>query len=231
MMALALVWIVALGLGVPAWSAADPVADSLEVEASEPSCLNAAIEAIQSRYDAVNDLRADFTQVTRTVALAGVGSTVSGTVSFAKPGKMRWSYLDPPSLLVSDGHTLWIYDPAFEEVQKLSAANQYLSGASIQFLLGSGSIRRDFSIVERVCSTSSVEMELTPLNPATYERLGILADPRTGDLIRTTISDLLGNVTEVTFSNLEADLNPPADTFQFTPPVGVKVLEIGATSE
>ncbi len=227
MMRLVQAWILAWLLGVPGLSAADRVGDSLEIDASAPTCLDGAIEAIQSRYDVVNDLRADFEQVTRTVALAGPGSIVSGTVWFAKPGKMRWSYVDPPSLLISDGQTLWIYDPRFEEVQKLSAGSEYLSGASIQFLLGSGSIRRDFSIVERTCSKSSVEIDLTPIKPASYERLGIIADPKTGDLIRTTIYDLLGNVTEVTFSNLETDLNPPPETFRFVPPDGVKVLEIG----
>jgi outer membrane lipoprotein carrier protein len=219
-------------LVVPALSVADPGEDGADREAPPPTCLDGAIEAIQNRYGLIDDLRADFEQVTRTAALAGRGSSVSGTVSFAKPGKMRWSYADPPSLLVSDGRTLWLYDPAFKEVQKLSVANSlYLSGASIQFLLGGGNIRRDFSIVERGCSVDSVAIDLTPREPATYERLAIVADRNTGDLIRTTIYDLLGNVTEVRFSNLETDLSPPPETFQFDPPAGVKVLEVGENSE
>ena len=41
----------------------------------------------------------------------------AGAVEFAKPGKMRWSYEAPePSLVVSDGETLWIYDPTRDEV-------------------------------------------------------------------------------------------------------------------
>lgn len=217
-------------LVVPAGSAADSGSDSSDL-APASTCLDDAIEAIQGRYDLVDDLRADFVQVTHSAALAGPGSPVSGTVSFAKPGKMRWSYEDPPSLLVSDGETLWIYDPAFNEVQKMSVGSQYLSGASIQFLLGAGSIRRDFSIAVRVCSAGLVEMDLTPKEPATFERLAIVANPNTGDLIRTTIYDLLGNVTVVTFSNLETGLSLPPETFRFDPPEGVKVLEIGGGPE
>ncbi len=218
--------IFALLLMAPAWSVADPGEDPIEaIEVG--SCLERAIDAIQSRYDHVADLRADFEQVTRSAALPGSGASVSGTVSFAKPGKMRWTYQDPPSLLVSDGETLWIYDPAYKEVQKLSAGSEYLSGASIQFLLGGGNIRRDFTIVERSCSAESIDIDLTPIQPATYERLGIIADPTSGDLKRTTIYDLVGNVTEVTFSNLETDLNPPPETFRFDPPAGVKVMELG----
>ncbi|MFP8878332.1 MAG: outer membrane lipoprotein carrier protein LolA [Myxococcota bacterium] len=225
--------ILAMLLVVAALSVADSGEDRADIEAAPtPTCLDGAIEAIQSRYDLIDDLRADFEQVTRTAALAGRGSSVTGTVSFAKPDKMRWSYADPPSLLVSDGRTLWIYDPAFKEVQKLSVgSSQYLSGASIQFLLGERSIRRDFSVVERGCTVDSVDIDLTPIEPATFERLAIVVDRNTGDLIRTTIYDLLGNVTEVTFSNLRTDLSPPPETFRFDPPAGVKVLEIGGNPQ
>ena len=62
-------------------------------------------------------------QTTRRVALgdgAGDALAASGEVVFAKPGKMRWTYESPePSLVVSDGATLWIYDPKAREVQKL----------------------------------------------------------------------------------------------------------------
>ena len=74
-------------------------------------------------------------------------------------------------------------------------------------------------------------MDLTPKEPATFERLVIVANPNTGDLIRTTIYDLLGNATAVTFSNLETGLKLPPETFRFDPPVGVKVLEIGGGPE
>jgi len=217
-------------LWVPVATMADPLADPREDSdalASSESCLDHAIEAIQHRYDAVDDLRADFQQVTRTAALPGSGTSTSGTVSFAKPGKMRWTYADPPSLLVSDGKTLWIYDPSFNEVQRLAASGEYLSGASIQFLLGRGDIRRDFTISEKSCSADSIEIELRPIQPASFERLEIVADPRSGDLTRTTIFDLIGNVTEVTFSNLETDLHPPPETFRFEPPEGAKVLDVG----
>jgi len=76
-------------------------------------CVDAAVEAIQKQYESVSDLGAAFVQTARSVTLGGAGRTGAdtsrGTVVFAKPGKMRWSYEEPePSLVVSDGKTLWL---------------------------------------------------------------------------------------------------------------------------
>ncbi len=90
---------------------------------SEPGCRDAAVAALQQRYESARDFRADIVQTTRSVALGADSSeqmTSKGTVVFAKPGKMRWSYEEPePSLVVSDGETLWIYDLVFREAEKL----------------------------------------------------------------------------------------------------------------
>ena len=97
-----------------------------------PRASSAPSTSIQRRYEAVRDLSADFVQTTRSVALGGPGSaaTSHGTVVFAKPGKMRWAYDDPePSLVVSDGHWLWIYDPAHQEVQKLAGRRRLPVGS------------------------------------------------------------------------------------------------------
>ena len=98
--------------------------------AGEPSageaCIESTVAAIQRRYGAVRDLRSRFVQETRSVALGGPGavSVSSGTVTFAKPGRMRWSYEAPEeSLVVSDGRWLWIYDPANREAQRFAVSD------------------------------------------------------------------------------------------------------------
>jgi outer membrane lipoprotein carrier protein len=145
---------------------------------------------------------------------------------FAKPGKMRWTYEEPePSEVISDGRTLWLYDPAHSEVQRLPVGDGYMSGAAIQFLLGEGDMTREFRIREKACGTEAAELELLPREPASYERLEVVANPATGDLVRTRIVDLLGNVTEVAFFELEVDRDPPAQTFTFEAPEGVRTLD------
>jgi outer membrane lipoprotein carrier protein len=196
-----------------------------------PACVDAAIDAIQKRYESVSDLSATFVQTTRSVALSGSGRTGAvtsrGTVVFAKPGKMRWSYEEPePSLVVSDGKTLWIYDPAHAEVQRTSVTDGFLSGAAIEFLLGEGDIRRDFRVTALACDDGAVELSLVPRRDASYEKIRLQAGLPGGELRRTTIFDLLGNITEVEFSELRANQNPGEGVFQFEPPDGVSVIDL-----
>ena len=106
-------------------------------------------------------------------------ATSRGRVTLAKPGKMRWTYEEPePSLVVSDGKTVWIYDPAFDEVQKLPAAEGFLTGAAAQFLLGAGDMRRDFKVAAVSCDETAAELELVPRQPATYEKLFLARRPQ-----------------------------------------------------
>jgi outer membrane lipoprotein carrier protein len=205
-------------------------------EAEADPCLRTAVDAIQRRYASIRDLRASFTQISRSVALgmgaSSVGTKAKGTVVFAKPGKMRWSYQEPePSLVVSDGETLWLYDPAHREAQRLGVGGGYLSGAAIQFLLGQGDIFRDFRVRAESCSPAAAELELIPRRAASYERLRIRVDSPTGEILETTVVDLLGNVTEVAFSDIRVNLDPAPGLFRFEPPAGVRVIDLEPGAE
>jgi outer membrane lipoprotein carrier protein len=199
--------------------------------APEPAsaCVERAVDAIQKRYETVRDLQADFVQTARSVALGAEGgvTTSRGRVTFAKPGRMRWAYAEPePSLVVSDGEWLWVYDPARQEAQKLAVSEGFLSGAAIQFLLGEGRIRRDFTVKAVVCSAERVELELIPRRDASYEKLRVRSDPATGELLETTVFDLIGNVTKVEFSATRTNLGPSDELFRFRPGPDVRVLEL-----
>ncbi len=194
------------------------------------ACARAAVAAVQARYEGVRDLEARFAQTSRALALAGSGRppTSRGSVRFAKPGKMRWSYEEPePSLVVSDGQTLWLFDPARAEVQRLPVGDGYFSGASIQFLLGQGDVLRDFEVTAQRCDEEVADLVLRPRRPESFERLEVRALRRTGDLLRTTVVDLLGNATEVEFSQIRVNQDPPPEAFGFDPPPGVRVIEVG----
>ncbi len=202
----------------------------------EPSdhaaCIESTVAAIQRRYGAVRDLRSRFVQESRSVALGrrGAVSVSSGTVTFAKPGKMRWSYQEPEqSLVVSDGSWLWIYDPANREAQRFAVADGYLSGAAIQFLLGEGDIPRDFRVSAESCAGEVIDLELVPREAATYEKLRVRVDRSSGDLLETTLVDLLGNATRVAFQEIQVNLDPAPELFRFDPPAGVRVIEVEPT--
>ena len=224
--------VVAVALATPSAAGAAEGGAPTEGPAAE-SCLERAITAVQRRYESIRDLSSRFTQTTHSVVLGGstsaLATSAAGTVVFAKPGKMRWSYEQPePSLVVSDGETLWLYDPAHREAQRLRVGgSEYLSGAAIQFLLGEGDIRSEFRVTAQSCAAGDARLELVPIRAASYEKLRIRTDPRTGEIVETTVIDLLGNVTEVAFADIRTNVDPPHDTFRFEPPDGVRVIELG----
>jgi outer membrane lipoprotein carrier protein len=191
-------------------------------------CAERVAALMQARYEGVRDLQARFTQITRQAgAVPSAATTARGSVVLAKPGKMRWTYEAPePSLVVSDGATLWIYDPAFREAQRLPVSQGYLSGAAIQFLLGEGDVLRDFHVTAIACGETSAELALVPREPATYEKIAVKVDPKTGDVSGTRLVDLLGTVVEMELSELRIDQSPPSDLFRFEPPEGVRVTDL-----
>jgi outer membrane lipoprotein carrier protein len=195
-----------------------------------PQCRDRAASAVQARYNDVRDVAARFEQTTHAAHMGAAPAkpvASRGRVLLAKPGKMRWTYEEPePSLVVSDGKTVWIFDPAFGEVQTLPAAEGFITGAAAQFLLGAGDMRRDFTVSAVSCSESAAQLELIPREPASYEKILLDVDPASGDVRTTRIVDLLGNQVVVEFREQRFNTAPADSEFRFEAPAGVKVIEI-----
>jgi len=197
-------------------------------DGTDDACAESAAALLQKRYEGARDIGARFTQVTRQAGAVPFAPVTSrGTLLLAKPGKLRWSYEEPePSLVVSDGETLWIYDPAAREVQRMSVGGDYLSGAAIQFLLGEGDIFREFEVEAIACDAAAAELELRPRKPASYERIGVVVDRATGALIRSRMVDLLGTIVEVDLFDLTVNQDPAPEMFRFEPPDGIRMIEV-----
>jgi outer membrane lipoprotein carrier protein len=205
--------------------------DDAAVREADARCATEAARAVQRHYESVRDLEAAFQQTTRSVALgtgaAAATSRSSGRVVFAKPGRMRWSYDEPrPSLVVSDGTTLWIYDPEAREAQRLPVTQGYLTGAALAFLFGEGDLLAEYDVRAESCGDVVAELELVPRKDASYERLGLRVVRATGEVRASRIRDLFGNLTEVVFEDLRTNQDPPNTTFEFEPPDDVRVIDL-----
>ena len=193
-----------------------------------------SLARVQARYDSIRDLEASFEQTTEAMLLSGtgvVGAEASrGKVLLVKPGRMRWSYQEPePSLVVSNGETLWIYDPSAGQVTRAKIGGGYLAGAALQFLFGSGQLSEVFSATLLGCGPAGVEIDLVPLESASYERLSLTASPKDGLIQETSIVDLFGNRTTIRFSEIVLNESPSLDLFEFEPPPGTELLDMSST--
>jgi len=76
----------------------------------------ALVDRLQSAYDRLETLRAEFVQTLHTVALAEPQEE-RGILYLRRPSLMRWEYQMPETkLAVVDGARTWLYIPAENQV-------------------------------------------------------------------------------------------------------------------
>jgi outer membrane lipoprotein carrier protein len=151
------------------------------------------------------------------------GGTSSGTFLFARPGKFIWSYEKPyQQLLQADGDKLYVYDKDLNQVtvRKLGGA---LGASPAAILFGSNDLEKNFTLHDAGVKDGIDWLELTPKSKDTqFQRVGI--GFRDGNLEAMELHDVFGNVTLLTFSNIQKNPSLPADQFKFTVPKGADVI-------
>jgi len=151
------------------------------------------------------------------------GEASTGTLALKAPRQFRWHTTAPfEQLIVADGNRVWIYDPDLEQVS--------VRGQGAEEAHSPLAVLTDLSRLDLEFTTSEVgEREglrwLKLISKAkepefAFAELGF----DTQSLMRMRFEDSLGNTTEIQFSDWQNDAKLPADTFTFTPPVGVDVV-------
>lgn len=210
--------IATLALLAPTLAAADQPAERLEFEE--------LLGQVQNHYEAVGDYVADFTQVYQSAALGDERSS-RGQVFFKKPGQMRWDYASPQErYLISDGQTLWVYEPAFGQYYQESLQNSQLPVA-LRFLMGEGKLSDDF-VVDPGAPAPDGEawLALTPRrSEGQLRELHLRVSRDTGAVLEVVIYDPLGNINRITFESTRENVSLPVSGFTFEPPEGATRVE------
>jgi outer membrane lipoprotein carrier protein len=193
---------------------------------AEANDVTAIVGRVQSRFDATADLRADVAQEVF-IASLGRSELASGTVVFARPGKMRWTLTgDEPQVIVADGVNLWFYQPADEQVLKAPLESVFRSTTPVSFLMGVGRIADDFEVSLEARTSDAIDLALDPKRTGgDLGRLQLTVDPSSFDIREAKITDPVGNVTRLVFSNLRRNTGVREEQFEFEIPPGVDVVE------
>src|SRR5215469_4923498 len=153
--------------------------------------------------------------------------TSSGTFVFARPGKFIWSYEKPyQQVLQSDGDNLYVYDKDLNQVteRKLGGA---LGASPAAILFGSNDLEKNFTLSDAGVKNGIDWLELIPKSKDTqFKSVGI--GFRDGNLEAMELHDVFGNVTLLTFSNIEKNPSLPASTFKFVRPPGADLITGGS---
>ena len=187
--------------------------------------LNAIIAKVQKTYDGIQDIQANFTQLTTSASIKET-QKAEGVVYFKKPGMMKWEYKSPgKDINVSDGMTIWIYQ---QDIGQVMVGNALDNGTSISnnFLAGMGNLKKDFEIE---MAEGDNNAHILKLNPKTaqpnLQKLYIAVDKKTFLVIRTIVYDMLGNETKVIFEKIKTNQSLSGSIFKFKIPEGVKVVK------
>lgn len=148
----------------------------------------------------------------------------SGTFVFSRPGRFVWSYEKPyQQLLQADGDTLYVYDKDLNQVteRKLSGA---LGASPAAILFGSNDIEKNYTLHDAGEKGGIDWVEMQPKSQDTqFQRIGI--GFKGGTLAAMELHDVFGNVTLLTFTNMQTNPALPADTFRFAVPKGADVIK------
>lgn len=181
------------------------------------------VDRLQSRYEAVETLQADFEQTLRS---RGISQTERGFLILKRPGRMYWEYQEPAvKYFVADGTRSFFYVPSERQVivTRLDLAD---GDSPLSFLLGKGDIRRDFEVSLALDGGDAPVIRLTPRTPQPeFTHLVLEADPETWLIRRLTVVEPVGQEVEYFLKDFRQNI-PVADRqFRLNIGAGVEVIE------
>ncbi|MBM4277755.1 MAG: outer membrane lipoprotein chaperone LolA [Deltaproteobacteria bacterium] len=187
----------------------------------------AVLNEIQNQYEKTADFEANFAQeyIGKVMRQSQKGE---GKLFFKKKGMMRWDYRVPNQKIISDGQTLWFYQPEENQVL-ISHADKMIK--EFGFLVGEGDLRRDFKLININESPPQKEdhivIEMAPKesHPA-VSRLALTVDKKTYFVIQVDVFDGLGNVTRTRFTDIKTNTNLSSSFFQFKIPPGTEIIRM-----
>jgi outer membrane lipoprotein carrier protein len=180
-------------------------------------------QKLQSLLEPINSLSASFTQSIYDAGGYELDSS-EGLFKVASPAKVLWHVTAPlEQRVISDGHTLWIYDPDLDQVVINKVDNRINATPAVLFSGNLESLEASYEVEQKSFSIDAPSFLLTPRENgslfATIELQFATLNPSA-----IIITDTLGQSTAIILDHLL--LNPvlEAETFTFSIPSGVDVI-------
>ncbi|MEQ8273498.1 MAG: outer membrane lipoprotein chaperone LolA [Deltaproteobacteria bacterium] len=206
-----------------------PTTKSKAIPAAKANGAVALVAKVEGFYKNLQDYSAEFIQTYTRVALSKTSES-RGQIAIKKPGLMKWTYEKPAKKLwVVDGEKLWVEDP--EEMQVFVDDNYKTTELtnSIQFLWGEGKLTDSFNATVGDAKTYEAPkghevLVLKPKRGASYAKLVLFVDSKTGAVQSSTIFETSGNKNHFKFKAPKINAGMKASDFAYTPPKNFEVI-------
>ena len=199
---------------------------------SQATPADRAIDAAVAAYADIRTARATFQQEIRNPL---IGSTLRSQGEFeqARPNRFAFRFTDPKGdVIVCDGRHVWVYLPSSapgrvnrstcggDAVGSLDLIGEFFSSPRTRYTIGDGG---GATIGDRAVRI----VELTPRNrDAAFVSARVWIDPADGSLVQFEAKEPSGIVRLVTIRSFESNVAVPASAFRFTPPKGVRIVDV-----
>ncbi|MGA2808248.1 MAG: outer membrane lipoprotein carrier protein LolA [Terracidiphilus sp.] len=181
-------------------------------------------QRVDRRYNQLHSLKAGFTENYEGL---GMRRTESGTLLLVKPGRMKWDYSSPAGkLFVLDGKYAWFYARGDSQVQRIPAKQLDDLRSPLRFLLGHTELEKELTHLALTPAPNG-RFTLTGQPKGQEKRVSRLALTVTADgsIVAIEMEETDGALTRFTFTGEQPNAAIPAETFHFTPPPGVPVVD------
>ena len=183
------------------------------------------LTALETRYNG-KSFTAEFIQLTSLDALDLMDES-SGRAWFSHPGKMKWQYLLPSHHeFITNGKTLWFFQPEENQVTVSSAANFFKAGSGGSFLSDFAQVRKNYAA--RIKKTSGVKtiLELVPKKMSMdIASIDVTVSQKTHNILEVSTYNPLGDTTKISFTNIQFKPLDPA-LFEFAPPNKATIIQM-----
>ncbi len=190
--------------------------------------LDGIIKKIEERYK--NKTFSAYFLQTSVLKAMDLTDNASGKVIFKYPDKMFWEYEKPEKQkIIFNGKTLWIYTKSDNQVIVGDGASFFKDGKGASFLTNIDKIKENFkvSIIER--RENSYKLKLVPIDKTPdISYIEIVVLKRNFDIIRTAFFNSFEDENVIIFSSIEFLKNIDESIFDFSPPKGADILEMGS---
>jgi outer membrane lipoprotein carrier protein len=195
----------------------------LAAQSVAPSATQLAA-AVDHHYNVLHRLRVNFTESYQGM---GMDRHESGVLLLEKPGRMRWNYAEPAGkVFVLDGKYGWFYTPGDAQVQQIPAKKLDDLRSPLRFLLGHAQLTKEMAGLTMAPADGDLfRLRGVPRGMEQRVRSLELVVSREGTIQSMTLEELDGSRTSFVFKDEQANPVIAADTFRFTPPAGVQVVE------
>ncbi len=214
-------------LALPAWAADGLVDEKALHEVRE------VVKQLQTRYEKMKDLQADFSQKTKIEGFERP-VTSSGKVYIKKPGRLRWDYLDPATeQIYVNQEDVKVYVPEHKQVLVGKLTQMAASKAPLELLQGAAKLDESFEIEPTRGRDRGVGgMPLITLIPKAkgqestqnLQKIVVEVFPKTYFIRAVSLHEVSGNVAVFEFSNLKPNLGLGNEVFDFKTPVDTEVV-------